>query len=372
MNKQKGNTFKRIFKITLITILVTVIGFTTLTMAMYFFSGDMIYYKTYTPKVENIVKNTVVTGRVIPRKEVQIKPQIPGIIDQIYFKPGDMVKKGQVIAKLKVIPEMLALNEAEARLKIAELNHKNIQLNFERHENLYKKKLISKSEFEQEELNLNTAKTQLEEAENYLQLVKEGIFSKSGKETNTLIKATIDGKILEIPVKVGHSVIQTNAFNDGTTIAVVADMSDMIFNGSVLEAEVNKLTIDMPLELTVAALENQKFDAVLEYVAPKGFEDFGSVKFEIKAKIILKEDRQIRAGLSANADIVLDKKENVLVINEKLVKFEDKKPYVEILVNEDYQEYKRQYVELGLSNGIEVEIISGIELTDKIKGEKLY
>ncbi len=372
MNNKKGNTLKKVLKITLITILVAVIGFSTLTMAMYLFSGDYVEYKTYIPKVENIVKNTVVTGKVIPRKEVQIKPQIPGIVDKLFFKPGDEVKKGQVIAKLKVIPEMLAVNEAEARLKIAELNHKNIKLNFERQENLYKKKLISKSEYEQEELNLNTVKTQLEEAENYLQLIKEGIFSSSDKETNTLIKATIDGTILEIPVKVGHSVIQTNAFNDGTTIAVIADMSDMIFHGSVLESEVNKLTIDMPLKLSVAALENQKFDAVLEYLAPKGFEDFGSVKFEIKAKIVLNKDLHIRAGLSANADIVLDKKENVMVINEKLVKFEDKKPYVEILVDEDFQEYKRKYIELGLSNGIQVEVISGIELTDKIKGEKLY
>ena len=332
-----------------------------------------VFYKNYSLVKGDVVKKTVVTGNILPRKEIAIKPQISGIVEKIYFETGDKIKKGEVIAKVKVIPEMVNLNEAESRVKIAKMNFENSEKNHFRSKELFEKELIAKSEFENSKLAFDTAKEQLESAENNLKLVKDGIFKKGKKSSNTLITSTIDGTILEIPVKEGNNVIRSNSFNEGTTIAVVAEMSDMIFQGKVVETEVDKLSLKMPLQLKIAALENEKFLAELEYISPKGVLENGAVKFEIKAKVKLKDDLFLRAGVSANADLVLDKKENVLLINERLIKFEGEKVYAEFLTFEDEysQTYEKRYLKLGVSDGINAEVLSGLKAGDQVKGEQM-
>jgi len=362
---------KKIFKKTGIIILVLVF-----IMSILFIWEITTMSETYFENFElvkgNIVKKTVITGKIIPRKEIAIKPQISGIVEKIYFKPGEKIKKGEIIAKVKVIPEMVSLNEAESRYNIAKMKLENVKKKHYRTKELFGRKLIAESEYEASKLSFETAKEQLESSENNLKLVKDGIFKKGKNNSNTLITSTINGTILEIPVKEGNSVIRSNSFNDGTTIAVVAEMSDMIFQGKIVETEVNKLKFGMPLELKIAALENEMFDAELEYIAPKGFAENGAVKFEIKAKVQLKENYFLRAGVSANADLVLDKKEDVLLINEKYLNFENEKVFVELLAfQDDYkQEYVKKYIRLGVSDGINVEVTEGLEIGDKIKGEK--
>lgn len=328
------------------------------------------HFENYDLTKGDIVKKTVITGKILPRKEIAIKPQISGIVEKIYFKPGEKIKKGEVIAKVKVIPEMVNLNEAESRSTIAKMNLENAEKNHFRSKELFKRNLIAESEYETSKLNYETAKEQWETAENNLKLVKDGIFKKSKNNSNTLITSTINGTILEVPIKEGNSVIKSNSFNDGTTIAVIAEMSDMIFQGKIVETEVNKLRFGMPLELKIAALQNEVFTAELEYIAPKGFEENGAVKFEIKAKVKLKDNHFLRAGVSANADLVLDKKENVLLINEKFLNFENDKVFVELLAFEDdyTQEYEKKYIMLGVSDGINVEVVKGLKAGDKIKG----
>lgn len=331
------------------------------------------YFNNVELKKGDIVKKTVVTGKIIPRKEISIKPKISGIIENVFFKPGQKIKKGDIIAKIKVIPEMVSLNEAESRLKISKMNLENVEKNHFRSKELFERKLIADTEFENSKLNFETAKENFESAENNLKLVKEGVFKTNKKSSNTLITSTINGTILEIPIKEGNSVIMSNAFNEGTTIAVIAEMNDMIFQGSIVETEVSKLKLDMPLKLKIAALENEIFDAVLEYIAPKGVEENGAVKFEIKAKVKIRNDLFLRAGVSANADLILEKKENVLLINEKYLSFEENKVSVDVLISEDEynQVYEKKYLKLGVSDGINVEVLSGITIEDKIKGEEV-
>lgn len=331
------------------------------------------WYKNYILIKGDVVKKTVVTGKILPRKEIAIKPQISGIIEKIYFKPGEQIKKGDVIAKVKVIPEMVNLNEAESRKNIAIINFETAKKNHHRISELFKRKLIAESEFEISKLNFETAKEQMESAENNLKLVKDGIFKEGTKNSNTLITSTINGTILEIPIKEGNNVIRSNSFNEGTTIAVIAEMNDMIFQGKIVETEINKLYLKMPLKLKIAALENQLFEAELEYIAPKGVEENGAVKFEIKAKVKLKSDSFLRAGVSANADLILDKKEDVLLINERFLNFEKDKIFVELLAQEDdySQSYEKKYVTLGVSDGINIEVIAGLKIGDKVKGEKM-
>jgi len=324
-----------------------------------------VIFETRSPFLTNIIKKTVATGSIVPRKEIEIKPQISGILEEIFVEPGDKVKKDDLIARIRVIPNMISLNNAETRLNLARINLDDTKRELDRRYKLHEKGIISVSQYQEYEMAYNSAREELDAAGNNLQLIKAGVRKNPGKETNTLIRSTIDGMILDIPVKEGKSVIETNNFNAGTTIAVIADMMEMIFEGKVDESEVGKIKAGMNLILSVGAVEKEKFNAILEYISPKGVEEEGAIQFEIRAKMDLKKSHFIRAGYSANADIVLEKKDSVLAINESLLQFEGDRVFVE--VENEPQQFEKRYIEVGLSDGINSEIVKGLSEKDKVK-----
>jgi HlyD family secretion protein len=329
-------------------------------------SKSVIEYDTEKPFKTNIVRKTVATGKVIPLEEVEIKPQISGIIDRIYVEEGARVKKGDLIAKVRVVPNEQALSSAKGRVSSAQIQISNAEISYNRNKALYEKGVISRSEFEAIELTYNQAKQDLETAKDDYQIIRKG-FAGSGGSANTNIRATTSGMILEIPVKEGYQVIQSNNFNAGTTIASIADMTKMIFEGKVDEAEVGKLKEGTSIDVALGAIDKKKFPAILTFIAPKGTEENGAVQFKIKADITLDETYFVRAGYSANADIVLEQKDSVLSIKESLLQFDKKteKPFVEIKKGED--EFEKRDIELGISDGINSEIISGVTDEDEIK-----
>ncbi len=329
-------------------------------------------YAIKTPFISNVVKKTVATGSVVPRKEIDIKPQVSGIIEELFIEAGDHVKKGDLIARVKIIPNMVELNNAQSRLSKAKINYDDAKLIYDRQKKVYEQGVIPEAEFQKYRIAYMNALEEQESAESNLQLIQEGVSKKSGGATNTLIRSTIQGMVLDVPIEVGNSVIESNNFNEGTTIASVADMGEMIFEGKVDETEVGKLKIGMPLILSIGAIEEEKFDAELEYVAPKGKEENGAIQFEIKADVKLSKNSFIRAGYSANADIVLDERDSVMVIPESLIKFEKSgdSAYVEIEKTEP-QTFEKRYIKTGLSDGVNIEIKEGLQIKDKIKGEKV-
>ncbi|MBN1986032.1 MAG: efflux RND transporter periplasmic adaptor subunit [Prolixibacteraceae bacterium] len=328
------------------------------------------FFETKNPFISNVVMKTVATGSVVPRKEIEIKPQVSGIIDELYVEAGDRIQKGQTIARIKIIPDMVTLNAAETRLNRAKINYEDAQVDYDRQQKLFDKNVISYEEFKNSKVNYDSSKEELSAAENNLELIKNGVTKKAQSATNTLVRSTIDGMVLDVPVEVGNSVIQANTFNDGTTIAAVADMGDIVFEGKVDETEVGKIKEGMPIELEIGAIDKEKFDAILEYISPKGVEENGAIQFEIKANVQLKEGQFIRAGYSANANIVLDRKDSVLVIPEGMLKFENDSSFVEVLTSAEEQQFEKRYVKTGLSDGINIEITEGLKQDDKVKGEK--
>ncbi|MGQ8338905.1 efflux RND transporter periplasmic adaptor subunit [Sunxiuqinia sp. A32] len=361
---------KKIFKILGIVILIGIFGGTI----VFLYSKSQKkpdVFETKTPFVSNVIKKTVATGSVVPRQEIEIKPQVSGIIDEIYIEAGDFVKKDQVIARIKIIPDMVNLNSAESRLNRAQINYEDAKIDYDRQQKLFDKNVISYEEFKNSKVSYDSAKEEVSAAENNLELIKNGVTKKAKTATNTLVRSTINGMVLDVPIKEGNSVIQANTFNDGTTIAAVADMQDMIFEGKVDETEVGKIREGMPIELEIGAIEKEKFEAVLEYISPKGVEENGAIQFEIKADVNLKNDQFIRAGYSANANIVLDRRDSVMVIPEGMLKFENDSAFVEVLTNEEEHQFEKRKVETGLSDGINIEIVSGISKEDKVKGDKM-
>jgi HlyD family secretion protein len=329
-----------------------------------------VVYEIKSPFISNVVKKTVATGSVVPRKEIQIKPQVSGIIEELFIEAGQQVKKGDLIARVKIIPNMVELNNAESRLNKAKINFEDAKLVYERQKKVYEQGVIPQAEFQQFKLTYLNAMEEQETAESNLQLIKEGVSKKSGAATNTLIRSTIQGMVLEVPVEVGNSVIESNTFNEGTTIASVADMGEMIFEGKVDETEVGKLKLGMPLILSIGAIEDEKFDAALEYIAPKGKEENGAIQFEIKADVKLKNNSFIRAGYSANADIVLDRKDSVMVIPESLIKFEKEGDSAYVEIETQPQIFEKRYIKTGLSDGVNIEVKEGVIISDKLKGQK--
>lgn len=325
-------------------------------------------YTTDSPFKTDIVKKTVATGSVKPRKEIEIKPTITGIIDKLYVEPGNVVKKGDLIAKVRIIPDMVSLNNAESRVNRAKYALENAQADYERNKKLLNDGVIAIATFQPIELALKNAQEELEAAENNLLLIKEGITKSTNQTSNTLIRSTANGMVLDVPVEEGNSVIEANNFNAGTTIAFIAEMNDMIFEGKVDESEVGKVKEGMPLVLTIGALENQTFDAALEYISPKGVEENGAIQFGIRAAINLSENMFLRAGYSANADIVLDKRDSVLAIKESLIEFSGDTAFVEVEITD--QQFEKKEIQLGLSDGINVEILNGVTESDKLKSGK--
>ena len=330
-------------------------------------------YAIVTPHVDTIEKRAVATGKVEPRDEVAIKPQISGIVSEVYKEAGELVRQGEVIAKVRVVPEMATLNSAESRVNVARISLEQTRRDFGRIEELFESGVVSKEEYEQSQTNLSKAEEEMQNAKDNLEIVQNGIASRNAEMSNTQIRSTVTGMILDVPVKVGNSVIQSNTFNDGTTIATVADLNDMIFRGKVDETEVGRLHEGMPVELSIGALQDVRLGAELEYVAPKGTEENGVVMFEIKAAIRIPADLFVRAGYSANADIVIDRRAGVLTVPESTVEFEGGKSYVQLLTSDSTamdQTFERKEIGVGLSNGIIVEVTEGLAGDEKIRGNK--
>lgn len=326
-------------------------------------------YEIVSPSVTNIEKSTVATGKVEPRDEVLIKPQISGIIAEVYKEAGQPIRKGEVIAKVKVIPEMGQLNSAENRLRLGEINYKQAIQEFDRMKKLFNDRLISKEEYEKSEVAMLQAKEEKENAKDALDIVKDGITQKSASYSNTMIRSTIDGLILDVPIKEGNSVILSNTFNEGTTIATVANMNDLIFKGKIDETEVGRIHEGMPIKLTIGALQNLKFDAKLEYISPKGTEENGANLFEIKAAISVPDTVYVRSGYSANAEIVLNKADKVLTIPESTVEFNKDSAFVYVMTDSvPEQKFAKRQISLGISDGIKIEVKKGLSTKDKVRG----
>ena len=331
-----------------------------------------VVYNEFTPKLDSIQKTTIITGKIEPRNEVYVKPQISGIISELLKEPGDYVNAGDVIAKVKVIPDMAQLSSAEMRVRLAEINLKQAQTDFEREQNLFNQKLVSADEFDKVKISLNQAKHEKLAAQDALEVVRDGVSKSNAKASSTLIRSTISGVILDIPVKVGNSVILSNTFNDGTTIATVANMKDLIFRGNIDETEVGQLVNGMNMKITIGALQDLKFDAALEYISPKAIESNGTNQFEIKAAVKLVEGGKIRSGYSANAEIVLDKADKVLCIPESAIEFSGDSTFVYVIKGKGKNKtYDRTFVETGLSDGVNIEIKKGITAKDKVRGPEI-
>ena len=331
-----------------------------------------IVYNEFTPAMNEVKKTTIITGKIEPRNEVNIKPQISGIITQLMKEPGQYVQQGEVIAKVKVIPDMGQLSSAEARVRLAEINQQQAQIDYERQKKLYDKQLVSADEFEKIRQKLRQTKEEIVAAQDALQVVRDGVSKSNASASSTLVRSTISGVILDVPVKVGNSVILSNTFNDGTTIASVANMNDLIFRGNIDETEVGQLVQGMPMKITIGALQDLKFDAALEYISPKATESNGANQFEIKAAVKVAKDDKLRSGYSANAEIVLAQVQKALTIPESAIEFSGDSTFVYIVKGEGKEKtYERQYVVTGLSDGVNIEIKKGLTAKDKVRGPEI-
>ncbi|HKY34373.1 MAG TPA: efflux RND transporter periplasmic adaptor subunit [Polyangiaceae bacterium] len=321
-------------------------------------------FQTVKPVKQDIVKKAVAPGALVPRREVTIKPRVSGVLEKLYVEAGQRVKERQLLAKIQIIPNVVALNNAESAVRAAQISFDNAQSQLQRYQQLFDQKLMNETEFNQFKVGFELKRQELETAQSNRELVKEGASKRTGKVSN-LVNSTVDGMVLDVPVKEGSSVIEANNFNEGTTIAAIADMGDMIFQGRVDESEVGKLREGMPVSITVGALGEERLEGKLEYIAPKGKEKEGTIEFEVKAAVTLKPGVVVRANYSANADIILDTRQNVMAIEESLIQFEKGKAYVE--VEGAPQTFSRREVKLGLSDGINVEVLSGLDETTRVK-----
>ncbi|WP_297006971.1 efflux RND transporter periplasmic adaptor subunit [Prevotella sp.] len=329
-------------------------------------------YNKFEPKQMDIRKTTVVTGKIEPRNEVNVKPQISGIITEILKEAGQKVEAGEVIAKVKVIPDMSSLSAAQARVRLAGINERQARTDFEREKALFDKGLVSADEYDKIAQALRQAREESAAAQDNLEVVRDGVSKTNASASSTLIRSTVTGLILDIPVKVGNSVILANTFNDGTTIATVANMNDLIFRGNIDETEVGRLTTGMTMKITIGALQDLKFDARLEYISPKATDQNGANQFEIKAAVNLPtSSEQIRSGYSANAEIVLAEARGVLSVPESAIEFSGNDTFVYVVKGSGKEKtYERRKVTTGLSDGINIEIRSGLKKGETVRGPK--
>lgn len=365
MNNQLVKKIKRI-------VLLSIVGLAVVGTFVFLWKKaqpEVIEYEIVTPERGTVETKTVATGNVEPRYEILIKPQISGIISEVLKEAGQRVTEGEIIAKVKVIPEMGQLNSAESRVNVARISLEQVESTHRRDEQLFKQGILTAEEFDVSKANYRKAKEELANAQSSLEIVRDGISRNTRSSSTTQIRSTITGMILNVPIKVGNSVIQSNSFNDGTTIASVANMNDMIFRGNVDETEIGKIREGMPIKLTVGALGTRTFDAVLEYVSPKGEEKNGAIQFEIKAAVSLPDTSFVRAGYSANAEIVLERAENVLTIPESTVEFHGDTAFVQVVKQEKPKQiFEKRQIKTGLSDGIKIEVKEGLTEKDKIRG----
>ena len=364
---------KRVLKFSLIIIILGIFVWT-----FYFLwskdNVDLIHnYDTAQVAYADVEKTTVATGKIEPRNEINIKPQISGVIVELYKEAGQLVKKDEVIAKVRVIPEIGNLSNAESSVRQAKINFEQAQTNFDRIERLYAERLVSTEEYENAKRELDRSKESLSSAEDNLEIVKTGISKNAENASNTLVRSTVSGLILDIPVKVGNSVILTNTFNEGTTIATITDMNDLLFKGNVDETEVGRLKKDMPVKITLGALQGMVFNAKLEYISPKGYDMNGANQFEIKAALDVPDSVTVRLGYSANAEIVLERAAHVLTVPESTLEFAGDSTFVYALTDSiPTKQFERRAVTTGLSDGMKIEIKSGVEEGVVIRGNEIF
>ena len=333
---------------------------------------EPVVYNEFTTKMGDVSKTTLITGKIEPRNEVNVKPQISGIITDIYKEAGDIVQAGEVIAKVKVIPDMSQLSSAESRVRLAEINAKQAQVDYDRDKVLFDKHLITAESFDKVSQTLHQAQEEVKAATDALEVVRDGVSKSNASASSTLIRSTISGVILDIPVKVGNTVILSNTFNDGTTIATLANMKDLIFRGNIDETEVGQLSIGVPMKITIGALQDVKLNASLEYISPKAVENNGANQFEIKAAIDVKGAKSLRSGYSANAEIVLQTAKNVLTIPESAVEFSGDSTFVYLVKGKGEQKtYERHPVTIGISDGVNIEIKKGLSKKDIVRGPQV-
>lgn len=362
---------KKIIKVVLLVAIVAVFIWTFVFLYMKSKPLETIY-EVVQPEIGSIVKSTIATGKIEPRNEVLIKPQVSGTIAEIYKETGQHVSVDEIIAKIKITPDIARLSTAESRLRVATINLNQYQREYDRMRKLYAESLISHEEYERCQLNLMQAEEEQKNAGNDVYIIKYGVTQGNASLSNTLVRSTINGIILAVPVKIGTSVVMSNNLNTGTTIASVANMDDLIFKGKIDETEVGRISEGMPITLTVGALQNQNFNAHLEYISPKGLEENGANLFEIRANITIPDSIEIRAGYSANADIVLARADNVLTLPESTIEFADESAYVYIETSPvPKQKFERRAVKLGISDGIKIEVKEGITLEDKVRSSEI-
>jgi len=323
-----------------------------------------IVYRTATPAISDVVQKTVAAGAIVPRQEVAIKARVSGVLDKLYVAAGQVVERGNKVARIRIIPNMVNLNSAEARLRTAEISLSSTKDQYDRLDKLFAEHLVSQTDLHRAELDFQLAEQERAAAQSNLSLVRDGAVRGSGKVSN-IVSSTVSGMVIEVPVKEGASVIEANNFNEGTTIASVADMQDMIFQGHVDETEVGKLRVDMPVSISVGAMDKSRFEGTLEYISPKGVDNEGTIEFEVRAALKLQPGTFLRANYSANADIILERRNHVLTVDESLLGFDHSKAYVEVETGP--QHFERRFLQLGLSDGMKVEILRGLSLSDRIK-----
>lgn len=362
---------KRYFKIVLLA-LVAIVFVGTFVFLYIKSRPQPVVYDEFAPKHMDIRKTTVITGKIEPRNEVNIKPQISGIISEILKEAGQTVTVGEVIAKVKVIPEMGQLSSAQSRVRLANINERQARTDYEREKTLYDKGLVSADEYDKIAQAWRQAREEVAAAQDNLEVVRNGVSRSNASESSTLIRSTVTGLILDVPVKVGNSVILSNTFNDGTTIATVANMNDLIFRGNIDETEVGRLNTGMSMKITIGALQNLKFDARLEYISPKATDQNGANQFEIKAAVNLPTSgEQIRSGYSANAEIVLAEARHVMSVPESAIEFEGDNTFVYIVKGTGKDKtYECRKVVTGLSDGLNIEIKSGLRMNERVRGPK--
>ncbi len=362
---------KKVFRI-LTWIIVGVIFLGTFVYLFFNSQPKESVFQLVNPSIGDIERTTVLTGKIEPRDEIEIKPQISGIIDEINVEPGDVVKSGDVIAKIRVIPDESQLSSAQNRVEVAQLSLDQAKREFERTKGLYEKKFVSREEYEQSMTSYEKAKTEVASAIDALSIVRDGISSTNAQQSNTLVRATIDGLILEVPVKVGSSVIQANTMNDGTTIATIADMGNLIFLGKIDETEVGLLKTGMEMIVSIGALPDVSPMAHIEYISPKGEEENGSNTFEIKAAIEVPDSVYLRAGYSANGSIIINKAEQVMTIPESVIEFSGDSTYVYCLTDSvPTQQFERKAIKTGISNGVNIQVLSGISEDVRLRGTEI-
>ena len=359
---------KRVFKF-IIFALIALLFIGTFVFLFKNSRPEQVHYLEHEAAMGSIRRTTVVTGKIEPRNEVNVKPQINGIISELRKEAGQTVKEGEVIAKLRVIPDMNSLSSAQSRVRLAEINLKQAKTNYDREKALWDKHLVSDEEYDQVLQAYNQAQEEKNAAQESLEVIRDGVSKSNATGSSTLIRSTISGLILDIPVKVGNSVIQANTMNDGTTVATVANMSDLIFDGNIDETEVGSLVEGMPMVISIGALPDYRSEASLEYISPKAVENNGANQFEIKAAVQVSSDHMIRSGYSANAEIVLARADSVLVIPESALEFSGDSTFVYRKTGQDA--YEKVAVETGLSDGISIEIKNGLKPGDTVRGTRI-